>query len=173
MNYREQDTSPLSELLIWLHFVLTPWIDGLKTPDFFLCLLLNLKNDFILVSHQQSSELPSSCLILIDKWGVGERKGNMKRQIHKINAFQQVSHYPKLFEQQQKLRHRFLSPHRMGTAGFDSLGASPSRPIRLASLIVKPALSQSLSLESFYSILQGSIGYLVYSLAPQNPVLIF
>lgn len=35
MKYGEQETSPLSELLIWLHFVLTPWIDSLKTPDFF------------------------------------------------------------------------------------------------------------------------------------------
>lgn len=38
MKYGEQNPSPLSELLICLHFVLTPWINSLKTPGVFLVL---------------------------------------------------------------------------------------------------------------------------------------
>jgi len=33
------------------------------------------------------------------------------------------SYYPKLFEQNQKLRHGFLTPQGMSTAGFEALGA--------------------------------------------------
>lgn len=91
MKHGGQDTSPLSELIIWLHVVLTPWADGLKTPYFFFSVVfffLNLKNCLILVSLQQSSEFLSSNLILIDKWGVGEKKGNKIMQIHKINVAQ-------------------------------------------------------------------------------------
>lgn len=88
MKHGKQDTSPLSELLIWLHVVLTPWTDGLKTACLFCFFFFSLKNCLILVSLQQSSEFLSSNLILIDKWGGGEKKGNKKMQIHKINVAQ-------------------------------------------------------------------------------------
>lgn len=120
IKYGEQNPSRLSELLICLHFVLTPWINSLKTPAqfyFFLCFwvwfvfFLNLKSCFSLESLQQNSEFLSSWLSLIGKCGIGGKKVNMKTQIHRMRGAQEFLCYPKHFGQQQKLRHRFSHPH--------------------------------------------------------------